>query len=64
MEKQTGRKIKELQIGNVERYKNQFLRFDQNTSIGSHFTNELHGLAKKIKHFLMEKFSVYRLMHD
>jgi len=25
MEKQTGRKIKELQIGNVERYKNQFL---------------------------------------
>ena len=27
MEKQTGRKIKELQIGNVERYMNQFLRF-------------------------------------
>jgi len=25
MEKQTGRKIKELQIGNVEKYKNQFL---------------------------------------
>ena len=25
IEKQTGRKIKELQIGNVERYKDQFL---------------------------------------
>ena len=27
IEKQTGRKIKELQIGNVERYKNRLLRF-------------------------------------
>ena len=26
MEKQTGRKIKKLQIGNVEKYKNQFLQ--------------------------------------
>ena len=26
MEKQTGRKTKELQIGNVERYNNQFLQ--------------------------------------
>ena len=29
MEKQIGRKIKELQIGNVKRYKNQFLQFSQ-----------------------------------
>ena len=46
MEKQTGRKIKELQIGNLERYKNQFLRFRQNTSIGTHFTDGIHGLVK------------------
>jgi len=39
MEKQTGRKIKKLQISNVERYKNQFLRFGQNTGIGTHFTD-------------------------
>ena len=38
MEKQTGRKIKELHIGNVERDMNQFLRFGQNTGIGTHFT--------------------------
>ena len=58
MEKQTGRKIKELQIGNVERYKNQFLQFDQNTGIGTHFTNGLHGLAKKINRSLLEKSSM------
>ena len=33
MEKQTGRKIKELQIGNVEKYKNQFLQFGHNTGM-------------------------------
>ena len=33
MEKQTGRKIKELQISNVERDMNQFLLFGQNTGI-------------------------------
>ena len=33
MEKQTGRKINELQIGNVERYMDQFLQFGQNTGI-------------------------------
>ena len=37
IEKQTGKKIKELQIDNVERYKNQFLQFDQNIGIGTHF---------------------------
>ena len=51
----TGRKIKELQIGNIERYKNQFLQFDQNTGISTHFTNEKHGLDKKINHSLLEK---------
>jgi len=55
MEKQTGRKIKELQIGNVERYKNQFLQFGQNTCISTHFTNGIHGLAKKINRSLLEK---------
>ena len=51
----TDRKIKELQIGNVERYMNQFLRFGQNTGIGTHFTDEIHGLAKKINCSLLEK---------
>ena len=51
----TGRKIKEFQIGNVERSKNQFLRFGQNTGIGTHFTNEIHGLAKRINRPLLEK---------
>jgi len=55
MEKQTGRKFKELQIGNVEKYKNQFLKFGQNTGIGTHFTNEIHEFAKEINHSLLEK---------
>jgi len=55
MEKQTSRKIKELQIDNVEKYKNQFLRFDQNTGIGIHFTNGIHGVAKKMNCSLLEK---------
>ena len=55
MEKQTGRKIKELQIGNVERYKNQFLQFGQNTGIGTHFTDGLYGFAKEINCSLLEK---------
>ena len=54
-EKQTGRKIKELQIDNIERYKNQFLRFGQNTGIGTQFTDRIHGLAKEINRFLLEK---------
>ena len=48
MEKQTGRKIKELQIGNVERYNNKFLQFDQSTGFDTHFTNGIHELAKEI----------------
>ena len=55
MEKEIGRKIKELQIGNVERYKNQFLRFGQNTGIGAHFIDGIYGLAKKINRSLLEK---------
>ena len=52
MEKQTGRKIKELQIGNIEKYKNKFLQFDQNTGFDTHFTNGIHRLAKKINSLL------------
>ena len=55
MEKQTGRKIKELQIDNVERYKNQFLQFVQSTGMGSHFTDGIHMLVKEINRFLLEK---------
>ena len=47
MKKQTGRKIKELQIDNFKRYKNQFLRFGQNTGIGTHFTDRIHGWLRK-----------------
>ena len=55
MEKQTGRKTKELQIGNVEKYKNQFLRLGQNTGIDTHFIDGIHGLAKEINRSLLEK---------
>jgi len=55
MEKQTGRKIKELQFDNVERYKNQFLQFGQNTSIGTHFTDGIHECTKEINCSLLEK---------
>jgi len=33
----------------------QFLQFGQNTGIGTHFTNGLHGLAKEISRSLLEK---------
>jgi len=55
MEKQTGKKITKLQISIVERYRNQFLRFGQNTGIGTHFTDGIHGLAKEIYRSLLEK---------
>jgi len=55
MEKQTGKKITKLQISIVERYRNQFLRFGQNTGIGTHFTDGIHGLAKEINRSLLEK---------
>ena len=55
MEKQTCRKIKELQIDNIEKYMNQFLQFGQNTGTGTHFTNGIHELAKEINRSLMEK---------
>jgi len=47
MNKQTGRKIKALQFDHVEKYKDHFLRFDQNNGISIHFTVEKHGVAKK-----------------
>ena len=34
---------------------NQFLRFGQNTGIGTHFTDGIHGLAKEMNHSLLEK---------
>ena len=55
MEKQTGRNIRELRIGNVERNNNQFLRFGQNTGISTHFIDGIHGLAKEINRSLLEK---------
>ena len=47
MEKQTGRKIKELQISNVERYKNQFLQFGQNTGIGTYSQLDYMGWLRR-----------------
>jgi len=35
--------------------KNKNLQFGQNTGIGTHFTNGIHGLAKKINRSLLEK---------
>ena len=64
MEKQTGRKINELQIGNIERDMNQFLRFDQNTSISTHFKEGIHGLAKEVNCSLLEKVRWLLSNHD
>jgi len=55
MEKQTCRKIKKLQIDNVKRDMNQFLRFGHNTGIGTHFTEGIHELAKELNRSLLEK---------
>ena len=55
MEKQIDRKIKELQIGNIGRDMNQFLRFGQNTGIATHFTRGIHGLTKEVNRSLLEK---------
>ena len=55
IEKQTGMKIKELKIDNVEKCKNQFLQFGQNTGISTHFTNKIYGLTKKINRSFLEK---------
>ena len=55
MEKQIGRKIKELQIGNVRRDMNQLLRFGQNTEIATHFIKGINELAKKVNCSLLEK---------
>ena len=55
MEKQIGRKIKELQIGNVGRNMNQFLRFGQNTGIATHFTEGINEFTKEVNRSLLEK---------
>jgi len=64
MEKETYRKIKELQIGHVKRYKNQFLQFGNNTGIGTYFTYELHGLVKEMHNFCWRRLGVCCLIHD
>ena len=53
-----GRKIKELQIGNVRRDINQFLRFGQNTGIATHFTKGINGFGEGSKPFLAGEDSV------
>ena len=55
MERQIGRKIKELQIGNVGKDMYQFLRFGQNTSIATHFTTGTDELAKEVICSLLEE---------
>ena len=64
MEKQTDRKIKELQIGNVKKYKNQFLRFGQNTGIGTHFTDEIMSWLRRKTIPYWRRLGVCCLMHD
>ena len=39
----------------LERDMNQFLRFGQNTGIGTYFTEGIHELAKEINCSLLEK---------
>jgi len=48
-------KLRSSKFDNVKKYKNQFLQFGQNTGIGTHFTNGIHGLAKKINRSFLEK---------
>ena len=55
MERQIGRKIKELYIGNVGIDINQFLQFGQNTGTATHFSTGTDGLAKEINRSLLEK---------
>ena len=62
MERQIGRKIKELQIGNVGKDMYQFLRFSQNTGIATHFTTGTDGLAKEVIRPLLEE--VRRLLSN
>ena len=62
MERQIGRKIKELHIGNVRKDMYQFLRFGQNTGIATHFTTGTEGLAKDVVRSLLEE--VRRLLSN
>ena len=62
MERQIGRKIKELKIGNVGKDMYQFLRFGQNTGIATHFTTGTNGLAKDVVRSLLEE--VRRLLSN
>ena len=53
MEKQTGIKIRVLQINNSGEYKDQFLQF-WNNGIGIHFKTGKHRVAKEMNRFLLE----------
>jgi len=55
IEKQSRGKIKMLQVDHVEEYKDQFLRFSQNTSIDFHFIIGKHWVTKEMNRFLLEK---------
>ena len=62
MERQIGRKIKELHIGNVGKDIDRFLQFGQNTGIVTHFTTGTDGLAKDVVRPLLEE--VRRLLSN
>ena len=61
MERQIGRKIKELKIG-IGKDMYQFLRFGQNTGIVTHFRTGTDGLAKEVIRSLLEE--VRRLLSN
>ena len=63
MEKKIGRKINELQISNVEKYKNRFLQFGQNTGISTHFTNGIYVVNKKINCSVLENVLCFLKSH-
>ena len=42
-------------IDHAGEYKDRFLRFGENNGIGIHFLVGKYGMAKEMKHFLLEK---------
>ena len=53
--KQTGRKIKSSKLITLKNIRTNSYNLAMNTGIGTHFTNRIQGLAKKINHSLLEK---------
>jgi len=64
MEKQTGRKIKELQISNVEKYNNQFLQFGQTQVLVLTSQMEYMSWLRKSTTLCLRRFGIFCLMHD